>query len=665
MRITAPVSIRYNATSPLVGHTAFLQFHERAIPAMIGRLPSAFERATAHALYLAYGKMPRGGTPVAFTAVSAATGGGKSNAACALIGYLVEQGHACAYVVATIEAVEEFRLKLESILPGRVAAYSTLHRANASPNKVRDYAEQGITVAAQFTEEKFAAAQVVVTTHDRWKRDLLEERDLGVLMCGDAPRALVVVDEEPELQVVYARQPEDVSALASVLADHVVAGESRAFGFTSAHPAAPALLAAHDRMFRVKANAAVPQVCGADIVTADDLDLILTVTRDDLARRLRGTSRDTVDYLYETVEFLVAAAEGRVFYSKTDGGAFHAYAMRLPVRPRTLILDGTADLNGLYAVGGHVVTVEAERANYAPARLFAVNPPPEFRGKMKSSGVFASWWSAKAYFDWFSAFLLENTAPGEEVLVYAKKALLAFGIHKSAEFDDSNRPDRRRVSTLSGRTIHWCSFGRGRGLNDWRNCTAYFQLGEFHMKVAVAMATVGSLTGRVYSSVELRNLSSQRHYHPEIGKVMTTHRAVTAKQNAARIAIRNLDDTGTCQAARLYFMDCDLALLERYRVSMFPGADEYNLIGYAKPSEGTSRDTGGGAERLAMVLLTTPEFILDVSEACALADVRAQDFARTIKTQSAANATEARGWRVMTRKEAGLDGRGKVLTRST
>lgn len=662
MRSADIVRVIYSASGPLVQGDSFLKFHEQAIPRLIGRAPTCFERATAHAVWKARTRMPTSGSPVAFTAVTAATGGGKSNAACVLIAYLAEQGKPCAYVVEAIEAVEEFRLKLDRLLPGQVAAYSTLHRSNASPNKVRDYAEQGITVAAQFTEEEFASALVVVTTHDRWKRDL-EHGGLGVVQCDGADRSLVIVDEEPELQVVYARQPEDVSALASALADHVVADDARHFGFTTDHHASDALLAIHDRMFSIKANVNQAQVRSAEIVTAADLDMLSTVTRADLSKRLSGSSRDRVDFLYDTVEFLRAASQGRVFYSKSDDGAFYAYAMRLPVRHSTIILDGTADLNGLYAVGKHVIPVESERASYGPAKLYAVQPPAEFVGRMKSNGIFASDARIAAYMEWFIPFLLENTEPGQEVLVYAKKALLSYGVHMRREYNDGGTYDRRKTS-LQGRIIHWCSFGRGRGLNDWRNCSVYFRLGDFHMKTAVAMATVGSLTQQAYTPAELRNLSSQRHRHPVIGAVMQKHLAVSNKQDAARIRIRQLDDSGACRAARLYMVDCDLALLTKHRESMFPGSDEYTLIGYKATREGTPSAAKGGAARLALVLLTVTEEVLDVTEACRLADLRPDLFARTITSHAVSDAMQARGWRVLSRREAGLDGRGKVLIRS-
>lgn len=653
-----PLSVKFFASGPLVAGTPFLQFHGEAVETMIGRPPSAFERATAHALWTTYaGRMPTSGQPIAFPAVSAATGSGKSIAACALLAFLAKQGQSGAYVVETIEAVEEVRQNLSRIAPGMVAAYSSIHRANAALDKVRDYREQGVEAGAQFTEDEFRAAPIVVTTHDRWKRELTEGAPLGVLKHSSRDRALVVVDEEPELQVTYQRQPEDVSALASVLAVTMQANEARAYGFTTSHHAAGTLQAIHDRMFTIKANAGTPQITSADLVTAADLEHLRAITRDDLSRRL-WPDAVALAWHWETLEFLIAAAQGRVFYSKDDGGAFHAYAFRLPVRARHIVLDGTADLNGLYAVGSHVVTVEAEAPDYSALRLHAVRPPKEFVGQMKPGGILRDAYRARPYVEWLHSFVEAQTAPGDSVLIYAKKTLLGFGFHTLPEFDESGGRDRTRT-VYRGRVLHWVNFGRGRGLNRWKHCSVYIRCGDFHLKKAVAIASVGSVTGRRFTAGELTRLSSPSARDAAVSLVQESHLAVTNKQDAARTCIRNISDAGACPSARAFMIDCNLVTLTKYRERMFPGAGEYELIGYERsPSE-----TAGAASRIADHLLTTgaPRVSLaDLQQRC---NVRAKDAARTLGTQVVRDAMQARGWRIVTRKALGLPGKGKLLVR--
>src|SRR5258708_4628 len=176
----SPMQRRYGSKSYHVALHPFLPFHSQAYMATVGRMPGAYERATGESLWKAYKRMPTAGNPVAFTAISAATGGGKTVGACALIAHLViTEGASCAYVVETIEGAEEARQHLEPLLPGRVACFTSIHRANARPEKVRDYAAVNVIAGSQCTEDQFKAAQVVVCTHERWKLELTKGADVG------------------------------------------------------------------------------------------------------------------------------------------------------------------------------------------------------------------------------------------------------------------------------------------------------------------------------------------------------------------------------------------------------------------------------------------------------------------------------------------------------
>jgi hypothetical protein len=655
---------------------------------MVGREPTAFERATADALWSAYLSMPKGGEVHAFTALSAATGAGKTTSACALMAYLaVIDGLPCAYVVSTIAVAEEVHQHLvrlmkpvtmrevpsdtDGFLP--VAAYSSVHRANASPRILDEYAEQGVTPSAQYNEEQFRQAQLVVTTHERWRHEMATGMDLGVLRCSGRDRALVVVDEEPELDHSIVRQPEDVSALASLLADVQLKGEARSYGFTTAHPAAAALLAIHERMRGVKDNATGHFLRSAEVVTAADLADLEGISQRDIVARVSALGvvdrTETLDYHRGTVEFLKLAAQGRVFYSRDEGGAFYAYGFPVAPRARHLILDGTADLNGMYAVGKHVSVVSAVAANYERVKLNAVLPPTQFRGRMRRGGILRNDRAVHDYFSWFIPFLLERTHSGQHVLVYCKKQMLAYGVHKVPQFDDSGDRRTRYVSTQHGRTIHWCSFGRGRGLNQWKNCTAYFRLGDFMLKRAVVLSRIGATTGEHFSAADLRRFNSGALKDARIARAQAAHLATTNKQDAARICIRHLDDDGRAAAAELYMVDCDLAALQSYRVRMFPGAGAYTVLSLEDGlgaagggSGGTPRD--GAASRVAQLLLTTSLHQLTVGDLAAQCGLRPDNYARTVSTAEVQEAMSARGWFETTRRALGLPGKGKMLVRS-
>lgn len=694
-----PLTGRFSAISPQVANDPFMQAHGRAYQLITGRAPTAFERATGAALWQAHVrlsgssyqdvrkalaallKLPvpessqavrgpiTGGEhsrAVSFLAVSAATGSGKTVGTCALMAHLSPAP--CAFVIKSVEECEKVYQDLNKLLPGKVAVYTGIHKINASPALVEQkHRELGISVTRRFTEDEFRAAQVVITTHERWKQEIEHNADLGVRCRKGHPRALVVVDEDPSLERVFVRQPEDVSQLASVLADHTLRDEARAFGFSSAHQAAETLEATHRRMRAIKDNASGGSLYATDLITASDMEVLDALTFKDVSARMAHLPPEermqTADALWGTVEFLRAASQGRVFYSRGAGvAAFFAYALMLPPQPRTLILDGTADLNGMYAVGSHVIVAEHEKPNYANVDLAFVNPPAEFIGKMRPDKLLKARRNAEPFMRWFMPFLLEHTKEGEEILVYAKQRLLDYDLHKSSEWDQSgsNKPF---YSELQGRKIHWCHFGRGRGSNNWKHCTVYFRLSDGHMPKAALLARIGSMTGKTFGKEELVALSCGSTRAPLLQLAQEAHLVTAHKQDAARICIRNFANDGTAEAARLYLVDCDKTLLTSYRERMFPGASKHRLIGTTIDSDKGEGVKRGGVGQLLDLLLTTEQHVLTSEDIKEHTGIKANHIDRALASPKMSRAASAHGWIKTTRKAVGLSGKGYVLAR--
>ncbi len=643
----------------------------------------------------AYERMPKRGPVKTFTALSAATGAGKSTSACALMVYLARtQWHTSAYVVPTIAVAEEIHRHLLKLTEGTaytVACWTSVHKANASSRVLDQYAEQNVVPARRYTEQQFKAAQLVVTTHDRWKHELTTGTDLGVLKCNGGDRDLVVVDEEPELEYTVVRQPEDVSALASLLAPPDVAPEGAAHGFTAVHPAADTLAVVHERMRAIKDNATGQFLRTAEVVTEADAETLASVDRRELTGRIALLSiadrQAALELHLGTLQFLKLCAQGRVFYTRGNDGGFYAYGSPAAPQPRHLILDGTADLNGMYAIGKHVSVVNPFPANYERVRLHAVKLPRELTkeigGKMNDKGMLRNDETVATYLRWFVPFLLEHTSEGQKVLVYAKKSLLDFGVHRQAEFNDSTDRSNRYVTALHGRTIHWCSFGRGRGLNTWKECSAYFRLGDFHLKHAVVLSRIAAVTGERYTAADLRRLNSGNVRDARIEAAQAAHLAVSNKQDAARVCVRKLDSEGKAEAADLFMVGCELGPLQAYRERMFPGSPEYRMIGYVTDSKGQLGETphhekvhpdsaafrqnrspkDGAAARIAELLLATELKRLTMADLQDRCRMRSRDAARTLASGPVTDAMAARRWTLVTRKSLGLPGKGNVLVR--
>ena len=615
--------------------------HANAWKQLVDRAPTAFEAATANALWRATLACQQ--TPDRFKAVSAATGSGKTLGAVALIAHRFPG--TAAIVIREISECRDIYLKLCNLIgESNVAIY-------ASKGAIAKFEEaQGKAFGPTHDEEKFRKTPVVVCTHARWKAECADDRDRGVRKWNGVQRDLIVIDEEPELESVYVAQPEDVSRLASVLSDVVRNDEARHFDFVETHPAVPVLNAIHDRMRSVKDNKNVQQLLPqTDLVTDWEAEAIRKLEYEDIYSRLAHLPPVERSHLSDQMnvvrEFLVAACDGRVFFSKTHRGEFYAYSYAIPPQQNTMILDGTADLNGLYGVGKSLLTLDTPPADYSDVKLHYIELPKDYSGQTawKQENV-RKVAKMRPFMEWFHKRVIENTEAGEEVLVYAPLVLLDTDLHHSMDWQ--------------GRIMHWQHFGSGRGTNQYKDCSVYFQIRAFYKPKAAIVAQSLSRSGETPDGKRFRNLSSGKTRDPVYVTVRDTLIACDTKQNAARTCIRHLDDAGKARGARLYFVSDNLTQIEKYQQQMFPNSPRVELLS----DSALDFENATGPERLAHILASSGETILELP-ALATKAVVGSNLARDLSNPRVTAVMRAKGWRKVTRKAAGLQGRGKVLLR--
>ncbi len=616
--------------------------HGTAWQQLTGRLPSKFESATAEALWDALKACQQ--NPDRFKAVSAATGSGKTLGAIALIAHCFP---ASAALVS--REISECRSAYHSLcnLIGKdnVAIY-------ASKGAIEKYdSEHSEPFGPVASDSEFRAARVIVCSHARWKAECADDRDRGVRHRKGLLRDVVIVDEEPELESVYVAQPEDVSKLASLLSDSVRKDEARYFGFAQTNSIVAALVPIHERMRAVKDNKNVQQLLPqTDLITDDEALTIRSLTYEDIYGRLGylrpEERRILADQMNIVRKFLIAACDGRVFYSKGFRGEFYAYSYTIPPQRNTIILDGTADLNELYSVGRSLVTLDTPLANYEDVKLHYIELPKDFSGQTawKPENV-RKVAKTRPFMEWFNKTVIDNTEAGEKVLVYAPLVLLDTDLHNTVDWQ--------------GREINWKHFGSGRGTNEFKDCTVYFQIRAFYKPKGAIVAQTLSYSGDKPEGKRFRKLSTGRTKDPVYVSVRDTLIACDTKQNAARTCIRSLDDSGKAAAARLYFVSDNLTQIEKYQSQMFPGASPVELL--IDPEADHSNSTG--PERLAHLLATHAGNLLTYAELMDATGILKQHLGKSLNAPAVAAIMRTRGWRKVTRKEAGLKGRGFVLTR--
>lgn len=618
---------------------------------LYGREPSRFEAATGRALWRAWSAAEeRGEESPRWEWLGSVTGGGKTSAALALIAHLAStEGRPCVFVVKEVEAINEAAHALHKLVPGAsVVAFSSVHNVNASDEKRAEYtAKCSQPLFDSYTAEEARSAQIVITSHRRWLDAMHGKAHRWLLTKSGKPRAFVV-DEEPSLDRTYIAQPEDVGALASLLSDVVLDDEARAYGFGEVHPLVPTLRAIQRRMEAIKdPGERRAALSGAALVTDGEADAIAALDDRDIIARVDRRERDPfkggelIKAHRVTVEFLKAAGEGRCFYSRQateHDSAFHAYTMALAPIPLCVVLDGSADLSGLLKRCPHVHLTEGiHAADYSAVRLTIVKPPKPYARKLSPSGIYKSASAAREWLEWFlDHVLVPETEEGEECLVYLKRDLL-HPMELPAYFDESDGGDLHRIE-YRGRIVHFATFGMGRGSSRWKRCRYYFQLGDWYLNRETYLATAASRTGETLTGDDYRRAGSSKN-HPLLKLARESHLAVNQKQNAARCALRNIDDEGHAEAASLYFVDPGTErIVERRWDQMFPGAPKPRVMKF------TTEKADTGAARVLEELQSTEKRAVVLTELAKRCRIDRSKLTKVLAREDVKDTLRAHGW---------------------
>jgi hypothetical protein len=611
----------------------------------LGREPSRFNLEAAKALYEAATQAVSGAPDVAdkYVTLSTVTGGGKTLAALAMLVHLHKRGLTGALVSHEIASVEKNAQDLSRLIPERaLASWSSIHSTTARADVVRDYAEQGIRATKTYTKREFLAAPIVTATHAEWMADATRKASEGVYDCGSRPRTLVLVDEEVALGNVHEFSPAQVAALADLLSSHVLPKEIR---WDSTHEVVASLRAIEARLAGIVDHKTVPEVCKVEyVVSSEELAALDKLTDQEITERvLAGKKWPNIDAAIqqskayaEIVRGLKSAAHGRVFYSKDSGGGFVAFTPPAPPRSRTVCLDGTADLNHLYAMSRYVHMIDSLKASYSNVALYAVKTDDEIKDAFAIGDRNHTRAKAERGLAWLVSFLREHTSPGEKVLAYVKKAFIQQMDGSLADSTGAFNPSDPR---WEGREVYLASFGMGHGSNKWRDCTVYVQLGEFHRPKRVIAGKIGAADPSVVTEAWTREITPTRTSEATYTAVRDSLLNVAMKQDSARMAIRDLDDDGKPRRpTRLYFVNCHVYRIKRDQQRMYPGSGELQASGAAQRES--------APQKVALTLREANARRMTLPELAHRAGVVGANLNRLFSSTEVKAAMRARGWRI-------------------
>lgn len=494
--------------------------------------------------------------------VSAPAGGGKTSFSYALLAAVTRYAqnnpdapYGCVFVVDQITKADEVFRDLNALLPGQVAIWTTDHDVDCKkPERIE-------TPSAKFSRAQLRHYPVIIVTHRFYlgnkghnARTFVRDGRLG-------QRALTVVDERPEEVETFDILLSEAQRVREALQEaHPETKENLdgLFRFMEEYSYQPA-----NRLYRP----------GVDVDTA-------TVTKQlgwfntEAAARLKNSVREIagVDRLFA---FARAMAVGCGYViSGSQIVRFVGYQSKLTINlsAGTILLDATADIDGVSHVVPWRVHAEAPKARYDNLIITHVRQ----HTKKRLSDYLKTASNQRAYANWMVETINDHMAPGERGLVICKKVL--FDAERVPQWPDSDPrfkdPEsytKRYEWDIEGRKLCATHWGTGIGSNDWKDADVVFLFDEFFIPRRIAVATLQGLREQRVDEGDLATMSTLSSKAPGVDVIAEGHRLRWTKQLALRGRGRSYDEHGVCGKQRLV-VSSELKTFIANATKLFPGA---------------------------------------------------------------------------------------------
>jgi len=414
------------------------------------------------------------------------------------------------------------------------------------------------------------------------------------------PRHITFMDEQPEAVEIF-----DIdTGLIKIVRDKL------AQQHTSAADAVTRLTSLHEYSERIWQSASSRSAF--DILPLS-VSFDLNWFASPYAAKYLASSDDQVRSVFG---FARALANGFAFLSRYDnkgnGARFIGYEMNMPPTPGMILLDATADIDGLSLIAKNRTSVTVPQVDFSNFTITHIDPTPLRLGRKKHRKISevvtnAKW--AQPYADWIMDTVRMHAQPGERVLVVVHKGLLD---HRYVPaFDDFDTP-----YDLEGRRVCFVNWGKGIGSNRWKDASSVFLFGEFHKPRRARVATGLGLGEEQATRVSLLPYQGVNKKGGPLVALADGDLRRWMKQMAMRGNARNIDANGVCGVQRLYVTG-ELGRLVCHTERMFPGA---KLI-LDNPQ---ARYQYGGTEALMSLLFATEDDFVSTADVKRLTSVDLQ-----------------------------------------
>ena len=597
-----------------------------------------------------------GGTKRMHT-LSAPAGAGKTSFSYALIAAVTREAednpeapYGCVFVVDQIERADTAYRELSELLPGKVAVWTSEH--DVSCKEWPKLAKLGRTPAAQFDRAALRHYPVAVVTHKLFLGNngyhAVDVVRGGHFNPGGRRRALTLIDEQPQEAVavfdLQLSQAVKVREKLLVTHPHIKEPLDNLLRFMERYHYVQS-----NKLYRPgieidrnalneqlawfgsrEADTVLKSVAG-EVVRANDAED--DQQRPDPARVFRFANLLRQGFGY-------TACENNLVW-------FLAWENRLvdKLNPGTILLDATADIDGVSRLVPWRLEVETPQACYS--NLEVVHVPKLTKQNLKSFLASAS--GLRAYQQWMVQTILDNTERGQKVLVVCHKQLIAQEYIPNWPRGDERFQQPEKFTTkygweLEGRRICVSYWGTGIGNNAWKDAEAVVLCGEFHLPRRVVVANTQGYREQKAHEGDLGAMSTLRSSAPNVDAIANGHLLRHFKQMALRGNARHYDAQGLCGKQRLVIA-CDLDRLLANFDTLFPGA-------------GAPRFSAEGGKLADKVL----EFLNDLPESTAVVTTaelgkgvgrKWSKISKALLTPEFLRSLEAIGWRYVSVKGRG------------
>jgi hypothetical protein len=478
--------------------------------------------------------------------VASSPGSGKSTSAKAFMLAVAREGLkdkyplGCAFVVQHIETADDAYKELNALLPDQVALWTSEHDAD-SPVPIRE---------PRFTVAELEDYPIIVVTHEFFK-GVRADRSRSHCRNGMSfPRVVTFVDEKVEQVKVYDVKFSDI---VQVL-EHIEGTDDCPVALKDALRALDSFAGkkrAEDRKLETPKDDPIGWSVARELVWFTTDEARQYARSRSAASQNARKSRPNI----EGVCGLACMAENRAFIARQGnrekGTVFVGYEQVLPDYRGMVLLDATADIDGLNELCPWRKPVQIPRASYE--RLEIVHVPSVAEGTLKR------WLQTKEHRREYVQHILDTVrsyvASGQKALVVCKLDIVDARPPIEGWAENVKRflaaKDREFSWDFEGRLLsltYWGGYGIG--ANHWTEADVVLLFDDHHLPQHANIAVTQGVKRASATEPPLASMTSSGSGSDDVRRIREGHLLRWTKQMALRGRSREFDENGVCGTQR-------------------------------------------------------------------------------------------------------------------